>query len=212
MRRLDSLRQSVAHRPQIQNTQLRTPYLLYQDYFWLSNWQNSNNTNRGIYRTIILMKNRVTAGGMPNTNSIQLLHTWTTTKYDITQITSGPYKSADAARNTAHEIQQINTFENKWKIKNNKNKFEIIPIPRLKTTDIYIDDDVLRYTTEGKILGITFNSRGITPQIKIRNAIAQSHITKLYRFYNLNNKNKPKLFNALVSSALISPRVIMNTV
>ena len=43
---------------------------------------------------------------------------------DITQITSGPYKFADAARNTAHTIKQINTFENKWKIRNNKNKFK----------------------------------------------------------------------------------------
>ena len=42
---------------------------------------------------------------------------------------------------------------------NNKKIFQIIPISRQKTTDIYIDDDILRYTTEGKILGLTFNSR-----------------------------------------------------
>ena len=67
-----------------------------------------------------------------------------------------------------------------------------------KTIDIYIDDDILRYTTEEKILGRTFNSRGITPHIKIRTAIAQSNLTKLYHFYNLNSKNKLELYNALV--------------
>ena len=58
---------------------------------------------------------------LPNTNYIAFAD-------DITQITSDPYKLADAARNTAHEIKQINTFENKWKIRNNKNKFQIFLI------------------------------------------------------------------------------------
>ena len=131
---------------------------------------------------------------------------------DIIQITSGPYIFADAARNTAHAIKQIAQIENKWKIRTNKNKLQIIPISLQKTTDIYIYDDILRDTTEIKILGLTFNSRGITPHIKIRTAIAQSNLMKLYRFYNQYNKRKLKLYNALVSSALIYPLVIKNTI
>ena len=81
---------------------------------------------------------------------------------DITHLTS------DAARNTTNAIQHINAYENKWKIKTNKNKFLIIPISRLNTADIFINNDSLRYTAEGKFRGLSFHSRGISPQITNR--------------------------------------------
>ena len=84
---------------------------------------------------------------------------------DITHLTS------DAARNTTNAIQHINAYENRWKIKTNKNKFLIIPISRLNTADIFIKNDSLRYTAEGKFGGLSFHSRGISPQITNRKAL-----------------------------------------
>ena len=52
----------------------------------------------------------------------------------------------------------------------------------------------------------------ITPHIKIRTAISQSDLTKLYLFYNLSSRNKLKLYNALVCSALIYSPGIMNRI
>ena len=143
---------------------------------------------------------------LPNTDYIAFAD-------DITQITSGRYKYRDAARNTEHAIRQINEFENKWKIKTNRSKFQIIPISRKNTADIYLNDnEILQYTNEGKILGLTFNRGGIHPQIKIRTAVALNNLSKLHRFKSLNIKNKLKLYNALIRSTLIYPPVILNTI
>ena len=84
---------------------------------------------------------------LPNTDYIAFAD-------DFTQITAGRYKYKDAARNTQHAIQQINRYENKWKIKTNKNRFQIVPISRIKTSDITINN-ILQYTNKGKILGLT---------------------------------------------------------
>ena len=142
---------------------------------------------------------------LPNTEYIALAD-------NITQITSGGYKYKDAARNTQHAIQQINDNENKWKIKTNKNKFQIVPISRIKTSDITINNNILQYTNKGKILGLTFNCRSIVPQIKIGRDIVNGNLTKLYQFHNLNSRNKQKIYNALVRSAFIYPPVIINTI
>ena len=87
-----------------------------------------------------------------------------------------------------------------------------MPISRIKTSDITINNNILQYTNKGKILGLTFNTRGIIPQIKIHREIANDNLTKLYRFHNLISRNKQKLYNALVISALIYPPVILNTI
>ena len=131
---------------------------------------------------------------------------------DITQITSGRYKHKDAARNTEHAIRQINTFERKWKIKTNIKKFKIIPISRRKTTYPVIDDNIFHYTNSGKILGLNITSNGLANQVKIRKAIAAKNLTKIYRFRNLNPKNKTKLYKSLVLSALIYPVIPLNTI
>ena len=73
---------------------------------------------------------------------------------DITNITAGRYKYKDAARNTQHAIQQVNNYENKWRIKTNKNKFQIVPISRIKTSDITINNKIIQYTNKGKILDL----------------------------------------------------------
>lgn len=49
---------------------------------------------------------------------------------DITQIVSYAGSENMLARITANEIQRINVFENKWKIKTNDTRFQIIPIRR----------------------------------------------------------------------------------
>ena len=53
---------------------------------------------------------------------------------DITQITNGRYPFKFAAQTTQNAIEQINTYENKWKIQTNTSKFTVIPISRKKHT------------------------------------------------------------------------------
>ena len=132
---------------------------------------------------------------------------------DITQITTTPYNYKAIANTTKHAIVQINTFENKWKISTNKSKFTIVPISRNNTTDITTDTEQhYPYTAQGKILGLTFNSRGILPQVNQRKQLADITLNKLYRFKHLNTKNKLKLYTALVRSILTYPIVPLNTI
>lgn len=130
---------------------------------------------------------------------------------DITQITSGPYKYKSATQNTEHAIKQVNDFEAKWKIKTNARKFVVVPISRNKTQQIYIDDKLIDYSNRGKVLGLTIASKGILHQVPIRKAIANKNLTKIFRFRNLNIKNKLKLYKTLVRSTLIYPIIPLNT-
>ena len=131
---------------------------------------------------------------------------------DITQIASGRYTHPYAAQTTQLAIEQINTYEKKWKIQTNTSKFNIIPLVRTKTLPITIDDTELPYTSTGKILGLTFGTRGIHQHVQNRTNIAQASLTKLFRFRDLTQKNKIKLYTAIVRSQLIYPTVPLNTI
>ena len=130
---------------------------------------------------------------------------------DITQITFGPYKYRDATRNTQHAIQQINTFEEQWKIKTNANKFKVIALARRNTEPIETEHNLFDYTNEGKILGHSFSKRGIKPQITQRTAIAKASLTKLNRFRQLSRQNKLRLYKTLIRPALIYPVIPLHT-
>ena len=130
---------------------------------------------------------------------------------DITQIITSRGSPQTIANVTCHAIQQINTFENKWKIKTNTSKFIIIPISRRNTWDIFIDDTYIPYSRRGKMLGLNLTTYGFSNQTKIRRAIATSQLTKLNRFSRLNITNKRKLYLALVRSALTYPVIPLHT-
>jgi hypothetical protein len=130
---------------------------------------------------------------------------------DITQITHGKYTPQYAAKQTEHAIQQINTFENKWKILTNTNKFKIIPVSRRKTSDIYIEDQYFPYTSHGTVLGLKFSTNGFSSQITSRQAIAYKNLNKLYRFTHLSLTTKLKLYLAFVRSALLYPVIPLHT-
>ena len=130
---------------------------------------------------------------------------------DITQIISykGSYRML--AKKTTKAIKTINDFEKKWKIKTNTNKFTIIPMYRENKANITIDNNTLDYKTSGTILGLKINTRGIIPQVSNRKQKATSSLTQLFRFKNLSQRNKLKLYKSLVLSSLIYPTVPLNT-
>ena len=131
---------------------------------------------------------------------------------DITQIISCPGKASMLAPKTSRAITQINNFENKWKIKTNVEKFTVIPMYRKNKSDIIIDNNKINYQKKGKILGLNFNTKGIIPQVAIRRNIALHNLSKLYRFKELSQPNKLKLYKSLVLSTLTYPTVPLNTI
>ena len=129
---------------------------------------------------------------------------------DITQIVPYTGKSRNMhAYRTSRAITAINTYEKKWKIQTNKDKFQVINIGKHATRDIPHHN--ISHTITGKVLGLNIKSTGFTHHNKVRKNIAQSQLTKLYRFQNLSSNNKRKLYMTLVRSSLIYPIIPMHT-
>ena len=104
---------------------------------------------------------------------------------DITQIIALPGNPRAIANNTKLAIEQINNYENKWKIQTNINKFQIMNVSRRNTAPVIFNRKEINYTNKTKILGMTYSTHGISPQVEIRKAMAMKTLTRLQRFRNL---------------------------
>ena len=138
-----------------------------------------------------------------------LRHTTKDLQYadDVTQIISFPTKSERViAFHTSREIDRINKYEKKWKIRTNNTKLKIIPISRRKTADVITpNEEHYDYVREGKVLGLTITSSGYTKHFKERTNRALAEIRKIKRFKNLSFKNKRKLYLTLIRPLLTYP-------
>ena len=131
---------------------------------------------------------------------------------DITQIIALPGNPRAIANNTKLAIEQINNYENKWKIQTNINKFQIMNVSRRNTAPVIINRKEINYTNKTKILGMTYSTHGISPQVEIRKAMAMKTLTRLQRFRNLSEKNKRKLYLTIVRPQLLYPIIPLNSI
>ena len=142
----------------------------------------------------------------PATDGINILYA-----DDITQIVIQPGKSRNMlAKKVEKEIKNINTFENKWKIKTNTSKFTILPLAIKKTSPITIDGEIIPYANTAKILGLKLNRQGYSNQIKdtARKTTAALHTIK--RFEKLDTNIKLHLVKACVLPILTYPVYTLN--
>ena len=131
---------------------------------------------------------------------------------DITQIITHPSKSKNImARHVSREIQAINEYEKRWKIKTNTTKFKIIPLATIKTVPIVVDGQIIPYTNEGNILGLHFNKHGFTCQAKINKARGKVALYILKRFSYLPTNIKLHLIKAYVIPVLTYPTYPLNS-
>ena len=86
---------------------------------------------------------------------------------DITQIIALPGNPRAIANNTKLAIEQINNYENKWKIQTNINKFQIMNVSRRNTAPVIVNWKEINYTNKTKILGMTYSTHGITLKLKL---------------------------------------------
>ena len=131
---------------------------------------------------------------------------------DITRIIALIGNSRAIANNTKLAIEQINNYENKWKIETNINKFQIVNVSRRNTAPVIVNRKEINYTNKTKILGMTYSTHGISPQVEIRKAMAMKTLTRLQRFRNLSEKNKRKLYLTIVRMQLLYPIIPLNSI
>lgn len=129
---------------------------------------------------------------------------------DVTQVIQYNHKSKRAlALRTTREISKINEYERKWKIATNKNKFRMLSISKAKPHEIRINNRILPFSNQCKILGFTLRRTGFNLHIKSRIAIAAKTSTRLQRFQRLKIKTKMSLYKSMVRPVWEYPCVPM---
>lgn len=93
---------------------------------------------------------------------------------DITQITGYRGKSIKMAqRITGREIENIDKYEENWKIETNINKFTILRLGARKHEHlITTNDNIYQTAHQGKILGLNLTKSGYYQHVKIRKNLA----------------------------------------
>ena len=76
---------------------------------------------------------------------------------------------------SSRAITHVNNFEHKWKIKTNKDKFQVINIGRHSTVDILHHN--IEHSTSGKVLGFNIYSTSIAKHVAIRRNITTHNLT-----------------------------------
>lgn len=127
---------------------------------------------------------------------------------DITQIITYRGKSRMMmAAKVGNEIEKINLFEKKWKIKTNQTKFTLIPLAKNKNEDVIANGELIEFAKEGTILGLKTTSSGYGGHVKNIIQRGNQALGELWRFKNLPEKIKLHLIKAYVFPVLVYPTI-----
>ena len=131
---------------------------------------------------------------------------------DVTQIVTTQSKSKNMMKlKVEREIDRINKFEKKWKIRTNQDKFKLIPIAQRKTKSIVVNNREIEHSKEGKVLGLTIQTNGISGHTaKVKNK-GNAVIANLRRFVNLTPKLKLTLIKTLLLPIIEYPVIPLCT-
>lgn len=131
---------------------------------------------------------------------------------DITQIIGYPGKSKNMINRQAERaISSINSFEDKWKIETNLNKFTPIHIGAKRPTPLQINNNEIEFKNTGKCLGLTLTTSGYFKHIDERCNSANTALAKLYKLRNLPENIKTHLVKALILPILDFPPIPIHT-
>ena len=137
------------------------------------------------------------------------LYPWKHNTYyadDITQIVRGTNYS-EISQVWAAETSSINKFEDNWLITTNMRKFKLLDFESRNERTLQHRRLGLNCTTtkEAKILGLTLTTHGIAKHVTNNTNKAAAQLSKLWRFRNLSQDNRRKLYLMLVRPHLIYP-------
>lgn len=118
---------------------------------------------------------------------------------DISQIITYPLRNKRAlAEITSHEINRINSFEYKWKIKTNSNKFKLISISKTRPHPVTVNNRIIPFNNTATILGQTIKRTGASCHVRQHLAMAKKNYSTLKRFRLLQPKIQAHLFKAYI--------------
>ena len=125
---------------------------------------------------------------------------------DVTQIVRGTTDS-ELKHVWCAETQNINRYESNWLIKTNMRKFKLLNFEAQKERTFQHQGFGLNCTTtnEATILGLKLTTHGMSKHISENINKAKYQLSKLWRFRNLSQKNRKKLYLMLVKPQLLYP-------
>ena len=127
---------------------------------------------------------------------------------DVTQVIEYPHRSKRfLARKTEREVERIDKYERKWKIKTNKDKFQLLSVSKLKPAEVRIDNRMVNFSDHISMLGLKLKRTGFNMHISQRLTLAKGKAVRLKRFTKLKAKNKCHLYKALIRSAMEYPNI-----
>ncbi len=127
---------------------------------------------------------------------------------DITQVITTQSKSKRMLKiKVEREIERINNFEKKWKIKTSEEKFKILPIAQYKIQKILVNGKEIETCKSAKLLGLNITSTGFTSHITKTIKKGQGILCQLRRFSNLTPKMKTTLVKTLLISVMQYPSI-----
>ena len=127
---------------------------------------------------------------------------------DNTQVIMYPLRSKEIlAARTISEIKRINDYEEKWKIKTNKAKFQLLSISATKPNEIVMEQQRIPFTNKAKVLGMEISTRGVVSHMKTRLNLAKQQFTKLKRFKNMNTKIQIQFYKMIIRQIMEYPAI-----
>ena len=127
---------------------------------------------------------------------------------DVSQVVFHPGRSSAMLNaRTGREVERVNAFEEKWRIRTNMTKFTAIPLSTRNPTPLLVNEELVDFSNRGSLLGLSVTGRGYTTNITKRVASARAALSKLYRFRDLDTKLKLHLIKAMVIPILTYPPI-----
>ena len=126
---------------------------------------------------------------------------------DITQIITSREGKEVHKNKIIREVERLNTYEKKWKIKTNLNKFKIIHLDRRHHHDIVLNNRIFATSGEGVILGLKITKTGYATHVTEKRNFCRAEMGKLWRLKDLGWKRKRTIYQALISSRLHYPPI-----
>lgn len=125
---------------------------------------------------------------------------------DISQIVTGRHVNYIQQR-VEDEVRNINTFENKWKIKTNTNKFQVVALDGKRADMRYTigAQQHVSASSTGRFLGFHIHRSGVPTAARQRAVVAGKELARLRRFYTLSSHAKKRLYTAKIRSKLTYP-------
>ncbi len=105
------------------------------------------------------------------------------------------------------EIDRINRYERKWKIKTNEEKFKVIPLAQYKAKQLTINGKNVNPSKDRKFLGLKLQVTGLTSHVTEKINKSKDILSNLRRFSNLTPELKATLIKTLLIPVIEYPPV-----